>query len=258
MDTINAHLIHGTSTGYTEMLLRRAADRITELERQLAEREQQAAHQTERIEAMAAICEEKDKQLAEREAQLANQNPTVVCFRVLRPPFLSFAELGWCYSFRDHFELHWDDGQHEMWRAELSTDGTRMLTSEEETRLSADEQLAKKKPTPPKAELIPPTDEREQFEAWATAKGSLVTREPFKPDSYIDIMADFAWPAWQAAAPSQQMRDDHEAMELIRSGVIQEVYIHGTMFYASRRGTNQEFRRGDPAQAILAAAKEES
>jgi hypothetical protein len=34
-------------------------------------------------------------------------------------------EFGWCYSFYDHFELHWDDGSHELWRAELSTDGTR-------------------------------------------------------------------------------------------------------------------------------------
>ena len=32
---------------------------------------------------------------------------------------------GVCYSFYDHFEIHWDDGTHELWRAELSTDGTR-------------------------------------------------------------------------------------------------------------------------------------
>lgn len=41
-------------------------------------------------------------------------------FRVVRDELS-----GWCYSFYDHFELHWDDGTHELWRAELSTDGTR-------------------------------------------------------------------------------------------------------------------------------------
>jgi hypothetical protein len=47
-------------------------------------------------------------------------------FRVIRETDTpGFSLTGWCYSFHDHFELHWDDGTHEMWRAELSTDGTR-------------------------------------------------------------------------------------------------------------------------------------
>lgn len=48
-------------------------------------------------------------------------------FRVYRDrtPGSCYAIGGWCYSFYDHFELHWDDGTHEMWRTELSTDGTR-------------------------------------------------------------------------------------------------------------------------------------
>lgn len=37
---------------------------------------------------------------------------------------------GCCYSFCDHFEIHWDDGTHEPWRAELSTDGTRKAGAE--------------------------------------------------------------------------------------------------------------------------------
>ena len=39
---------------------------------------------------------------------------------------------GCCYSFYDHFELHWDDGEHELWRAELSTDGTRKIEVNDE------------------------------------------------------------------------------------------------------------------------------
>ena len=39
---------------------------------------------------------------------------------------------GCCYSFYDHCELHWDDGEHELWRAELSTDGTRKVEVNDE------------------------------------------------------------------------------------------------------------------------------
>lgn len=52
-------------------------------------------------------------------------------FRVRKPLNQGgFSLEGWCYSYHDHFEIHWDDGFHEMWRAELSTDRTRKCEAE--------------------------------------------------------------------------------------------------------------------------------
>lgn len=65
-------------------------------------------------------CREKDAEIERLQGEVPKK------FRVLRPIDMPTVSLGgWCYSYRDHFEIHWDDGSHEMWRAELSTDGTR-------------------------------------------------------------------------------------------------------------------------------------
>ena len=38
---------------------------------------------------------------------------------------------GWCYSFYDHFDIHWDDGATTLDIADLSYYGTRKLEEEE-------------------------------------------------------------------------------------------------------------------------------
>lgn len=56
-----------------------------------------------------------------KELQTKNKILQHRCFRVQD----SNLRLGWCYSFYDHFHIHWDDGVHQMQVIELSVIGVR-------------------------------------------------------------------------------------------------------------------------------------